>query len=628
MKLKLSAKLLFSTFLVTLFLSQQINAQIFLSTNFKNAYDKQTRSLYGTPGVKYWQNFSDYKIEVEVVPEKKTIIGNAEIVYHNLSPDSLNMIVMKLYQNLYKKGVLRNFSLSEEDIDSGINIIEISLNKEVCTADSDNQFSLQGTNLILYPKSKIAPSSNCTINVSWEFTLPSRSRVRMGVYDSTSFFVAYWYPQIAVYDDINGWELLPFTGEQEFYNDFNNYEVNIKVPNNIGVWATGEIQNIEELLKPAFLNRYKNAKVSDSVVNIIKAEDYLENNPFNEFDNFNTWKFKATSVTDFAFATSSHYLWDACIYKSKNNELKSVFISAVYNKNSKDFYEVAKISKEAIEFFESKSPAYPFPYPNMTIYNGDGGMEFPMMVNDGTTGSRAATVGLTSHEIAHSYFPFMMGTNEKLYAWMDESWAVMLPFELQELNGGNQLANNVAAYNDFAGNESEVPPIVPSFQLRGRSYRMAAYTRPALSYFFLKDMIGDSLFYSALHQYMNDWKGKHPTPYDFFFSMNTKIGEDLSWYWKPWFFEYGVPDLAIKSVTKSENKIKISINKIGNIPVPISLTVYTKADTLLFNENASVWKSKSEHNFEFDIKEEIIRIELGNPKIPDVDKSNNIYMFK
>jgi hypothetical protein len=628
MKLFLRVNRIFSISILLLIFNQPVISQTFLPTNLKKAYEKKTRDLNGNPGINYWQNYSDYKIDVEVIHQNKTILGNAEIIYHNLSPDSLNIIVLRLYQNLYKKGVLRNFGLNEVDIHDGVVIKNLSLNGIVYTTNSDTSYSVQGTNLIINPIQKISPSSKCTINVEWQFTLPVRSRVRMGAYDSTSFFVAYWYPQVSVYDDINGWDLLPFTGEQEFYNDFNNYEVSIKTANNIGIWATGEIQNIQELLKPDILKRYHSAKNSDTVISIINTNDYAKKNPFNEENKFNVWKFKATSVTDFAFATSDHYLWDACNYNSNNPEVKKVFISAVYNKNSKDFYEVATISKEAIDFFENKSPAYPFPYPTMTVYNGEGGMEFPMMVNDGTTSSRAATVGLTSHEIAHTYFPFMMGTNEKLYAWMDESWAVMLPFELQELNGGSQLVNNVSAYNDFAGNESEVPPIVPSFQLRGRSYRMAAYTRPALSYYFLKDILGDSLFFYTLHKFMNNWKGKHPVPYDFFFTFNQAAGENLNWYWNPWFFEYGVPDLAITSVTKSKSTTNIRISKIGNIPVPISLTVYTKADTLSYNETAAIWKSKSEHNFEIDIKEEIIRIELGNPKIPDVDKSNNIYMIK
>ncbi|MDP2303468.1 MAG: M1 family metallopeptidase [Ignavibacteria bacterium] len=624
MKSFLSFRFIFSSLLLTLILNLQINSQTFLPTNIKKGYEKQTRDLSGKPGQKYWQNYADYKIDVEVIPEKKNILGKAEIVYHNFSPDSLNIVVMRLYQNIFKKGVLRNFNLNEVDIHDGVILKNISVDNEVYSEDSDNRYSLQGTNLIINLKQKISPSATCKINIEWEFPLPKVSRVRMGAYDSTSFFVAYWYPQIAVYDDINGWDLLPFNGEQEFYNDFNNYEVNIKVPNNIGVWATGEIQNINELLKPDILKRYNEARLSEAVVKIFSEDDYKSGSPYNTENVYNIWKFVTKSVPDFAFATSDHYYWDACRYNSKNSELNGVFISAVYNRNSKDFYEVAAISKEAIEFFENKSPAYPFPYPTMTVYNGDGGMEFPMMVNDGTTTSRPSTVGLTSHEIAHTYFPFMMGTNEKLYAWMDESWAVMLPFDFQHENGGKQLANNVSAYNDFAGHESEVPPIVPSYQLRGRAYRMTAYTRPALSYYFLKDYLGEQNFYECLHDFMNTWKGKHPSPYDFFYTFNRVSNEDLTWFWEPWFFDYGYPDLAINKVEKKDKSVSVVISKKGNIPVPIKLKITTSKEEIIIYKTVEVWKDKNDYKINLELDSELVKIELGDETIPDVDVNGHI----
>ncbi|MBX2976510.1 MAG: M1 family metallopeptidase [Ignavibacteriaceae bacterium] len=602
--------------------------QSFLPTNFKSAYEKGTRSNDGKPGKNYWQNSADYKIDVEVIPNKRLISGKAQIVYNNNSPDSLNMIVFRLYQNIFQKGALRNFNLNSIDIHDGVSIENLVLNNEIVNDTSKSSYRVQGANLIIFPSNRIAPKSSVKINVDWNFSLPIKSRVRMGAYDSTSFFVAYWYPQVAVYDDLNGWDILPFTGEQEFYNDFNNYEVNIKVPNTIGVWATGELQNVDELLRTDILSKYNAAKKSESVVNIINEEDYKIGNPYNTEGEYNVWKFVAKFVPDFAFATSDHYYWDGCNYESSNKNIKNVFISAVYNKNSKDFYEVAEISKESIDFFEKKSPAYPFPYPAITVYNGDGGMEFPMMVNDGSTNSRASTVGLTSHEIAHTYFPFMMGINEKLYAWMDESWAVMLPFDFQHQNGGKQLQNNVQAYSDFAGHESEVPPIVPSYQLRGRAYRMAAYTRPALSYYFLKDYLGEQKFNDCLHDFMNSWVGKHPSPYDFFYTFNRVAKEDLSWFWKPWLFDYGYPDLAIKNVKNEGNTLSLEIYKKGNIPVPIKLKVITSAEEKTIYETVKVWKDKETHFFKIDLNSELVKIELGDETIPDVDKSNNLYEIK
>ena len=453
--------------------------------------------------------------------------------------------------------------------------------------------------------------------------------MRMGAYDSSSFFVAYWYPQVAVYDDIDGWDRNNYSGTQEFYNDFGNFDVEIKMPHEFLVWGTGTFVNPDEILSEKYLNKYKEAQISDTVVNIVKQEDY-NSGPITKGKDFNIWKFKAEYVPDFAFAVSDHYLWDAGSVVVDETTGRKVVVGAAYKKESEDFYEVAEIGINTIKSLSTDLPGVPFPYPNITVFNGSGGMEFPMMVNDGSASSRAGTVGVTSHEITHTYFPFYMGINERKYAFMDEGMAVMLPFDLQkELEpASTQRERNALGYESIAGEEMEMPLIVPSTLLTGRSYRTSAYARPGLAYEFLQDYLGRDKFRSVLKEYIKRWNGKHPIPYDFFFTFNEMAGEDLSWYWKPWFFEFGYPDLSIKEVKSGMESSKVEIEKIGIIPIPLKLRVTFADETFEeYYKTVEVWKQGNlDYTVEIPGDRKIVKVELGSTEIPDVDRGNNVYM--
>ncbi len=595
---------------------------IYLPLEFQKAYENGTRSLDGNPGENYWQNRSDYKIKAEFDPVSRELNGEEEITYHNNSPHELYRIVIRLYQNIYEKGNLRDFSVSPKDLTDGVEITNLLFNDE--KIDLDSSTSAYGTNLILKLNNPLQPNDSAKIEIGWNFILPKNTRIRMGSYDTSHAVIAYWYPQISVYDDIDGWDGWNYSGIQEFYNDFGNYDVEISVPSNYAVWATGLLKNASEILKDEYLQKYNKALTSDEVVRIIEKED-LENGNIFIGDSTSTWKFRAEYVPDFAFAVANNFLWDGASVKLDNG--KSVFTDAAYDPGSKDFYDVVKIAKATVKSLSEEMPGVPFPYPAITVFNGSGGMEFPMIVNDGSFESLASTVHVTSHEIAHTYFPFYMGTNERKYAWMDEGWATMLPYELQmELDTTyDPIMKNNLSYQTYAGKELDFPMIHSSIVLRGDSYRTASYRRPGAAYYFLKDALGEEVFSKALKEYINRWNGKHPAPYDFFFTFNDMTGEDLNWFWKPWFFEFGYPDLAIKD---SDGKNSVIIKKEGNIPVPVKLEIYDE-DGLReeIYKSVIVWKDKNEIEIEIPDKESVEKIELGSVKIPDVNRGNNVLIF-
>jgi hypothetical protein len=615
--------------------------KFFIPVNIKKAYEKQTRSLDGTPGEYYWQNASRYKIKVNVAPNAKLISGIEEIEYFNNSPDTLKEIIIRLYQNVYKPGAERDFSIANQDLTEGISLTKFDFNHAEIKTEGNIKFNIAGTNLFFKPDAPILPHSKSHLKLEWNFKLSSRN-MRMGIYDSTSFFIAYWYPQISVYDDIDGWDKTNYTGTQEFYNDYSDYEVEVSVPNKFGVWGTGILNNPEELLTGEYLNRYKEAHNSEQVIKIISPEDLGEKNIYDNREEFNTWKFKADNVSDFSFALSDHYLWDALTINAGKDSDKPVFISAVYKKESLDFYEVAGIAKRSVEYFSESLPGVVFPYPALTIFNGgNSGMEYPMMVNDASFSSNVATFGTTSHEIVHQYFPFYVGTNERKYAFMDEGMAVMLPMDFQEMaiEGNFPRERNTNQYENLAGKEMDMPPMIPSVLLKGQTYRIASYNRPGLAYYFLREAIGNELFDKALQKYIALWNGKHPTPYDFFYTFNNAAGKNLDWFWLPWFFERAYPDLAIKSADLKKNTIHVVIEKRGTIPLPLKLLIqqnkkpedsYIPAPILIY-KTAAVWESG---NNEFSIDYEIPRIEgnidlfLGSSDIPDIDQTNNNFNLK
>ena len=607
---------------------------LYMPLNIQKAYEDGTRSYDGKPGPNYWiNNNTTYNIQVHFNPSTRLLSGKETIQYKNNSPDTLSSIVIRLYQDIYKKGNFRDFIVDKSVLHDGVEIKTLSIdNQEVDLTNDNPSINRRGTNLIINLANTLIPEKKITLEIEWQFTLPNRSQIRMGAYPDSSFFISLWYPQISVYDDIDGWDKFSYSGNQEFYNDFKDFEVEITVPDSFLVWASGVLQNPNEILKEKYLNRYHQAHQTDTIIHIVTADDYFDDK-ITKGTGEHTWKFKATYIPDFAFSVGFNYLWDGTNIALENGN-KNVFISAAYLEKSEDFKKVAEISRETLKYLSEDLPGITYPYPEMTVFNGSGGMEYPMMVNDGSTSKWSSTVHLTSHEITHTYFPFYMGTNERKYAWMDEGWAQMIPFALQNrlAPAYDPISRTSNYYTRVAGNELEVPMMLPSIVIGGNtfrpSYRNASYNRPAMAYEFLRDFLGDALFKKALMEFIHRWHGKHPIPYDFFFTFDDVVGENLNWYWEPWFFESGYPDLAIKEVQPFKKGTSIIIMKNGNIPIPVKLMItFSDGQQDSLYQSAKIWKNgKNEYHFHLESsKNRIDKIILGSSKIPDINFENNVW---
>ena len=602
----------------------------------QKAYQNGTRSYDGRPGKNYWSNRADYSINVSFDPTSRLLKGREVITYYNESPDSLGKIVMRLYADIFKKGAVRDWPANPDDLHNGVNIEFLSLNGTVRNLKADDSgIQHRGTNMIVELNTPLPPASPLVIGVNWSFTLPEKSRLRMGMYDSSSFFIAYWYPQIAVYDDVDGWDRYNYGGLQEFYNDANTFDVHISVPEKFTVFASGILQNAKELLPQTIYKRYQKGLTSETVVHLIDSSDVKEQrftvNPASK-----KWHFKGKNIPDFAFALSDHYLWDMTSLVVDSASGRRTVVQTGYKKESADFYDVINIARSSLLYFSGELPGVPFPYPRLTVFNGGGGMEFPMMVNDGSSNRLSGTVHVTSHEIAHSYFPFYMGTNERKYAWMDEGWATMLPDVIQHrlAPGYDPIARTMKRFTEVSGTELDIPIMVPTIVYGSNvfrpSYRNAAYSRPGTAYLMLQNVLGEKLFAKALQEYIRRWHHKHPIPYDFFFTFDEVSRQDLSWFWKPWFFDFGYPDLGIKKVQRTKIGTDIIIEKIGRLPVPIHLELETEDGELLtVDKSAAVWKEgHSEFGIHLDIFKKLKSVHLGSSHIPDVNAENNVLITR
>ena len=607
---------------------------IFVPREVKESIKKGVRTLNGVPGKNYWQNHSVYKINASVDVEKSTLSGDESITYFNESPDTLKNLVMRLYPDFLKKGASRDFYFGTSGFLPPVNIKYIKINGTEYDVSDTSKFIRRGsTNMFIKLKTALLPKEKANLEIGWSFIIPQKHPMRMGNKGNGDMFIAYWYPQMAVYDDILGWDKIDYQGIVEFYNDFSDYDVNITLPKNTVMWATGVLQNAPEVLQPKIVEKYNEAKKSEKVIRIITEEDRKAGNVTKDKEEL-TWNFKANHVPDFSFAISDSYLWDgrAVVTDSSAAGVKTTFVQAAYNPGTPNFKDAAQIGAESIYYLSHELPGYPFPYPEMTSVGsrGGGGMETPMMANDGAPKSYPSFVGLIFHEISHTYFPFFMGTNERTYAWMDEGWATFFTREVTERYQKDSKfkywERMVKSYENGSGYMLDVPLMVPSFSVKGGFPRVTFYRRPGCAYMELMNMMGRENFKKALLNYINTWKGKHPIPTDFFTSFDVSANENLSWFWNPWFYEFGVPDLAIESVTQKNNKGIITIKKAGEIPTRILLKVsFADGTTKEFNYSVKTWKDKDSATFEISASQKITEVKLGSTLIPDVDKSNNVW---
>ncbi|MEP6512389.1 MAG: M1 family metallopeptidase [Parafilimonas sp.] len=617
--------LFFSLLLLSFFLKVNAQTALPVAGNYQHAYDKHTRSMDGKPGPSYWQNKAQYNIDVNFSPQSRMVAGTEDITYTNNSVDTLKEIWFKLYPNLYKQGSQRDLDLDAVDVGEGMRIEKMLVDDNTQNTD---ELEISATNMIVNISS-LLPGKQIKFAISFSYILNKTSHTRTGMVDDSAAFIAYFFPRIAVYDDIDGWNKFPYTGSQEFYNDFCDFNAAVTVPKNYIVCATGDLENADEVYAARIVQRIAAAEKSDPVTKIIDTKD-LQNGNITAQNVINTWKFKAQNVTDFVFATSNHYTWYASSLVVDPSTKRRTRVDAIFNPKHKDYFEVADFARKTVESMSYTFPAWPYPYSHETVFDGLDQMEYPMMVNDNPLEDRTDAIELTDHEIFHTMFPFYMGINETKYAWMDEGWATIGEWIISPIIDSTITDDyGMKPYNSNAGYDFDMPITTLSTQERGANYYLNSYPKPAMGYLYVRDMLGDALFTKALHFYIEQWHDKHPMPLDFFNCMNTGSGKNLNWFWKRWFFDSGTPDLAISSAKKNGNQISITVQSKGNKPVPVDITVfYQDGSTKELHQSISVWENSNTTSLSVNADKLIQKIVLGDVHDADADISNNVYEMK
>jgi len=565
----------------------QADAQtLTMPAGIQQAYTNGTRSLSGKPGKKYWENHGHYHIALTVMPPSNIIKGVEQITYFNNSPDVLKSLNMKLIVNVHRVAGRRQAA----DTSAGIKVDELMINGTKTVWDNQADTT---TNQMVNLPAPLMPHDSVKLNITWHYALSKRPG-RDGVIDPTSFYIAYFYPRVSVYDDYKGWDTQPHTGSLEFYNDFNNYTLDVTVPKNFIVWATGTLLNPSEVLQPEYAKRLERSMASDSTIHIATAQELAAQN-ITQQNATNTWKWAATNVSDVAIGISDHYDWDAASVVVDNKTQRRTSMQAAFPDTSEDFHHSVQFGRYSLAWYSNNWPGVPYPYSKSNAFQGFADMEYPMMMNDSHTANLTFAELVQDHEQAHTYFPFYMGTNESYYAFMDEGWATTFEYLIGISEKGQKAADDF--YKPFrvtrwirGKHDKENPIITPSPDVTFGAGNNA-YGKPSLSYLALKDLLGDKLFKKALHNYMSNWNGKHPIPWDYFNSMNSGSGKNLNWFFYNWFFTPYYIDLDLVKSEKTNSGYTLSIKNIGGFAVPFDVVAtYDDGTTESFHQTPIVWE--------------------------------------
>lgn len=580
---------------------------LFLPLEFKVAYENGTRKIDGSVSDSYYQNRANYDIKAKVNPKTRKVNASAKITYYNNFPQELFTIGFHAYKDIFEEGMV---------------IKKLIINGKPYDINNTMQVRKSLTHYGVYlGNNPLQQGDSLKMEIEWSITIPATVD-RDGAYDETSMLVAYWYPEIAVYDDIYGRDKIDFDGQAEFYHDFSSYKVEIEIPNNFVIWASDAPVNGEEVYPKKIKERLLKAKSSTESVEIINKKDLKKGLEMSS----NIWKYEVDSFPDFTFAFSDHYLWDAASY---NDDFGTYFLNAAYPARNATFSDVIDIEIETLESFHNEFPKHAFPFNHFVAFNGEkgGGMEFAGMCNDQARvnyksegvpfSDYDANKLLTNHEMMHMYFPFLMGINEKRFAWMDEGMA-----EFSEDNFTNLILESDRDRSRFA--KSENPPLMVQTFSIPKTYGINSYDIASQSYHALLHLLGKDLFDQCMKGYMERWQYKHPSPYDFFYTFNDVSDQDLNWFWKAWYFDWGYPDVAIKSYKNNT----LILENIGRRPIAIT-AVLTYGDDEVENIliSPAVWKSTSIYETKIGVEKKVKSIEIKTFNGSDAISENNKWVL-
>ena len=585
-------------------------AGLYMPREIKQAYAKGTRSPDGKPGPNYWQNSARHSMRITLNPPSRRVQGEQEIVYTNHSPDPLPKLVFRLYMDAHHPQALREKPMHDKFLTDGITVESFEIDGKAMRwddpADPAARENLPGltTHAVTLP-TPIPAKGSVRIRMRWHYDLVADKGWKEGAIDETTYFLAYFFPRVTNYNDYGGWDASPFTLGREFNNDFADFDVEVDVPRDYVVWATGTLQNADEVLQPAVARKLAASFASDQVATLAASGDARAGKVTVSGDRLR-WKWRAEHVPDFAIALSNHYRWDAASVVVDPGSGRRASVQAAYADSATDFRPMVEMARQALAFGSTTYPGVPYPYPKTTIVLGSADEEYPMMVNDGSNLGDAFAASLpdgaytgfvATHEILHSWFPFYMGINEKRYPFMDEGWTTAFEYLRNRDVLGVPIAD--ALFKAFRSaplalplSGMDLPIITPHDAMFGQGVAFAfnPYGKAALGYLALRDLMGDAAFKQALHRFMADWHGKRPLPWDMFNSFNHAGSGDHTWFFRNWFFSHNYMDLGIAGMAAGGNAVVVRNHGGAAMPFDLALT-YTDGSDERVHRTPAAWRA-------------------------------------
>jgi hypothetical protein len=559
------------------------------SRGFATAVERGTRTRTGAPGPRYWQQFARYSLAAELDPATARLIGRGSVRYFNRSPDSLPDVWVHLHQNLFEPSAPRNEAVPPT---SGMELSRVVAQGGVMRAVPPPQlastagggYAIDATRLRIRLPRPLLPGDSVDLEFHWAFTVPPDGAPREGT-DGETFMVAYWYPQVAVYDDVNGWHVDPYLGTSEFYMGYADYDVELTVPEGWLIGGTGTLTNAAQVLTPETRARLDRARRSGEVVHVVADGDRGAGRATMRGSNRKlAWRFRAPNVRDFAWGTSDQYLWDATIALAgdANGDARpdTAAIHTFYRPSRRQWAwdQSAKYSRHSIEYLSRF--LWPYGYPQMTAVDGVvscSGMEYPMLTCIGGPRDTLALYSVLVHEFAHMWFPMQVGSDEKRFAWQDEGLTRFNQIQaMQEyFKGYDRLSISRNNYLAIAGTDLEEPLMRHGDHYRygTPAYGIASYDKMALNLEMLRALLGEASFMRAYREYGRRWLNKHPTPYDFWNTFEEIAGRDLDWFWRTWWFETWTLDHSLAGVRTTPASAEIDVEDRGTAFMPTRVVV-------------------------------------------------------
>ncbi len=607
------------------------------------------RTASGAPGPEYWQQQADYVIEAALDPETREITATARVTYTNNSPDTLDYLWLHLEQNSFRQDSLSS-AVSQRTAEGGRRGEGegYAIRHVRSVEGADLKFTVHDLVARLDLPDALPPHGTFVFDIGWSFTVPENVFRRFGiekVEQGVIFELAQWFPCVAVYDDVHGWNTLPYAGQGEFYTNFGDFDVKLTVPRDHLVVATGELQNPEEVLTATQRERYEQARQSTETVLIRAAEEVGQPDSRPAGEGPLTWHFKAGRVRTFAFATSAAFILDAA---SLDGTPAGTLLQSAYPKEALPLWEKStQMLRVAMAGYNDRW--FPYPWPVMTNVSGrEGGMEYPMIIFCGGRRDERALYGVTTHELGHEWFPMTVNTDERRHAWMDEGFNTFINYysawdwfdepEHDERNRSGR--SNPARYAASMLGADLLPIDTPPDRMPRRLISTLEYTKTGAGLVLLREQIlGPERFDFAFRTYIRRWAFKSPRPADFYRSMEDAAGADLSWFWRGWFQENGTLDQAVAQVVQPEPTgrdeegvwrhlpARVTVENRGELVMPLALKVtFADGGERSVRLPVEIWATTDRWTepFASDVDIESVVID-PDEAFPDVARGNNAW---